>query len=292
MLLRATRYDYRRRKDWDNTFRVIGLTHQQVCTLYDVYFEIDDDGSMSISPDEFLDYFNVAGARKFTLKLFDFMDTDGGGTLDFLEFTIAVWNFCTLSNEDMPLFIFDLYDEDSSNTMDMKELAGVLRDLASGAEGGSSANGKKVGRAEAIRRAGNSDAHIEKSLQMVREHLPSASESLSREEFYVLCNEHQTSLLSPAMILQKCLREKVAGLKFWREQIALRAKNDDGSKLAKIRAMSQKIADKEKAARKSHDQFVRKGKDSDLYKEEKKKGSMRGSFDKARASLDSINSDK
>ena len=49
---------------------------------------------------------------------------------------------------------------------------------------------------------------------------------------------------------------------------------------------------KEKAARKSHDQFVRKGKDSDLYKEEKKKGSMRGSFDKARASLDSINSDK
>ena len=63
-----------------------------------------------------------------------------------------MWNFCTLSNEDMPLFIFDLYDEDSSNTMDMKELAGVLRDLASGAEGGSSANGKKVGRAEAIRR--------------------------------------------------------------------------------------------------------------------------------------------
>ena len=74
---------------------MIGLTHQQVCTLFDVYHEIDDDGSMSVSPDEFLDFFNVAGVRKFALKLFDFMDTDGGGTLDFLEFTIAVWNFCT-----------------------------------------------------------------------------------------------------------------------------------------------------------------------------------------------------
>ena len=43
--------------------------------------------------------------------------------------------------------------------------------------------------------------------------------SLTRDEFFGLANDN-SHLLQPATVLQQALRQKVVGLKFWREQVS------------------------------------------------------------------------
>ena len=53
--------------------------------------------------------------------------------------------------------------------------------------------------------------------------------SLTRDEFFGLANDN-SHLLQPATVLQQALRQKVVGLKFWREQVSghRRVTNRDG----------------------------------------------------------------
>lgn len=247
------RYDEHRRKDWDDIFRFIGLTHSEVCNLFDVYSDLDVDGSGAIDSEEFLNHFGLDQTRRFAKRLFEFMDDDKSGELDFLEFVVATWNYATLTKEDMPLFIFDLYDEDASNSLDLEEISDILRDLMSVAEEGRS-------KAELRQVKKNNEAHLKTSLDMVRDYLGAerAVTSLTRDEFFGLANDN-SHLLQPATVLQQALRQKVVGLKFWREQIDHRNKHDDGSKLGKLRDLSGKVAAKAKKAEKDKDQYVRLG---------------------------------
>ena len=57
------------------------------------------------------------------------MDEDHSGTVDFREFVIALWNYCTLGRPALTLFCFDLYDEDSSGTLEVGEMRTLLRDV-------------------------------------------------------------------------------------------------------------------------------------------------------------------
>ena len=50
---------------------------------------------------------------KFTKRVFSIMDEDGSGEIDFREFVIALWNYCTLGKAALILFAFDLYDNDN-----------------------------------------------------------------------------------------------------------------------------------------------------------------------------------
>merc|ERR1719240_208421 len=145
--------------------------------------------------------------------------------------------------------------------MELTELAGVLRDLQSDDTG-------KGSRTEARRREAHAESQIAESLEMVRTHLGAdrVVESLTREEFYELAKA-QPTLLTPATVLQKTLREKVVGLKFWRDCTAWRNKHDDGSKLAKVRGMIEKISEKERREAAAKEDYIKKGASSKMYKE-------------------------
>ena len=47
------------------------------------------------------------------------------GEIDFREFVIALWNYCTLGKAALILFAFDLYDNDNSGKIDIDEITDV-----------------------------------------------------------------------------------------------------------------------------------------------------------------------
>jgi Ca2+-binding EF-hand superfamily protein len=54
---------------------------------------------------------------------------DGSGEVDFQEFVIAIWNYCSFSQPALITFAFDLYDNDSSGNIDVSEGQRMLREV-------------------------------------------------------------------------------------------------------------------------------------------------------------------
>ena len=47
----------------------------------------------------------------FSDRVFSRMDTDGSGSINFLEFVVAYWGFCSLTKQGVCQFAFYLYSE-------------------------------------------------------------------------------------------------------------------------------------------------------------------------------------
>ena len=209
-----------KRKEWTFLFRAFGLQYQEVCDIFDVYMELDTDGTGGVDVNEFMDYFGVDGSRQFGARLFTIVDLDGSGEVDFLEFTIVLWLFCTLTADTMGDFLFDLYDADKSGEIDLDELSGMMADLMGKTELGRS-------KTETKRIVAHVQAEVEKMLDLVQQesgHVLKGNR-LDRDAFIELIDIH-FDLLSPVYEFQRALRAKACGLKFWRSKITYRKKDE------------------------------------------------------------------
>lgn len=81
-------------------FDLIGLKESDVGLLYEVFLEIDFDNSKSILLNELLSFI-LAEETSFIRKVFAAFDTDQNKVLDFHEFVISVWNYCTLNPKNL-----------------------------------------------------------------------------------------------------------------------------------------------------------------------------------------------
>lgn len=86
--------------------------------------------------------FNEAESRGSTMLMFfiyslcvltcvggRIFDEDGSGSVDFREFVMSLWNYCTLSKAALIMFAFDLYDNDNSGEIDIMEVELLLREV-------------------------------------------------------------------------------------------------------------------------------------------------------------------
>jgi Ca2+-binding EF-hand superfamily protein len=65
-------------------------------------------------------------------RVFDILDENGDGVLDFREFVISVWNYCLTAKAGLITFVFDMYDENHTGTIDHEEFENVLQDFFEG----------------------------------------------------------------------------------------------------------------------------------------------------------------
>jgi Ca2+-binding EF-hand superfamily protein len=64
-----------------------------------------------------------------TTALFDLIDIDGNGTIDFNEFVQVFTTFCIYSQRDILQFIFSLFDRDNSGALDQTEFIDMVAQL-------------------------------------------------------------------------------------------------------------------------------------------------------------------
>ena len=71
---------------------------------------------------QFFGFFKFTFVTPMAERFFTLFDEDGSGELDFGEFIVAVWQFCTNNEMAMVEFAFDVYDTDKSGEIDVDEL--------------------------------------------------------------------------------------------------------------------------------------------------------------------------
>jgi serine/threonine-protein phosphatase 2B regulatory subunit len=113
---------------WRDLFSALKLTRSDVNQLLEMFNRVDLDGSGSVDLIELLTLLDIDRTR-FTEQIFTIFDSDGSGKLDFREFVLSVWNYCTVGDASLDIFAFDLYDTDSSGVLSPSEMANMLQDI-------------------------------------------------------------------------------------------------------------------------------------------------------------------
>ena len=89
--------------------------------LYKIFVKADTDESGAIELEEF---FAFLGCERdvYGDYLFQLIDVNGDGGLDFEEFVLAVCTYCGFAHEDILKFVFYIFDPDKSGYLEYDEI--------------------------------------------------------------------------------------------------------------------------------------------------------------------------
>jgi len=189
---------------WRPLFEALNFSARDVGRLHRAFVDISGTGTTVINQDQLLDFLDV-DRNKFTKRVFSIFDEDGSGTIDFREFVISLYNYCTLGNSTLALFAFDLYDRDSSGVIDSTEVDMMLRDIY----------GKRFKKNKHAQRIGDKIA----SMRNVE---------FDKDVFREFLRKHPT-MLFPAFEIQKKIKKKCLGVGFWKRYTARRVELCNGT---------------------------------------------------------------
>lgn len=115
-------------EDWYAQFAALRMTKSEMSSLLKVYKKVDLDGSGSVDLLELFVFLEVEHTP-FTERVFKVFDSNGTGKIDFREFVLSLWNYCTLAKATLDIFTFDLYDADASGVLSHDEVITMLTDI-------------------------------------------------------------------------------------------------------------------------------------------------------------------
>eukprot|EP00603_Paraphysomonas_imperforata_P005039 CAMPEP_0114429238 /NCGR_PEP_ID=MMETSP0103-20121206/9370_1 /TAXON_ID=37642 ORGANISM="Paraphysomonas imperforata, Strain PA2" /NCGR_SAMPLE_ID=MMETSP0103 /ASSEMBLY_ACC=CAM_ASM_000201 /LENGTH=424 /DNA_ID=CAMNT_0001598543 /DNA_START=235 /DNA_END=1509 /DNA_ORIENTATION=- len=158
-----------------------------------MFCSIDVDGSKDVDIAEVLVHLHVEKTF-FNKRVFGLLDTDASGELNFEEFMVGLWNYCSVEDIHFEHFAFDLYDADHSGNIDIEEAQYMVKDIY-GAEFEHNVHAK---------RAYHKLAELEVS-------------KIDFKTFSAFTHKHQ-AMLYPAFALQMNLKKYIMGNAFWHRQ--------------------------------------------------------------------------
>jgi hypothetical protein len=81
-------------------FEALQLHYTAVGRLLHIFHSVDKDHSGTIELDELLNFLEVERSP-FRNRVFRMCDEDNSNSIDFREFVLAMWNYCTLSKHTL-----------------------------------------------------------------------------------------------------------------------------------------------------------------------------------------------
>ena len=186
---------------------ITNLMPIDIMRIVQEFRKIDVDGSGTISAREFFHHYSCRDTQ-FARRAMTIMDDQppGNMSLDLVEFCAALYNYCTYDRDTLLWFIFHLFDEDDSGTLEALEFKDLISFVYC--------------------------RPLTPTVQaLVEKHGVAPTGFISRDQFVKRCREAPL-LVAPAFELQRALHETVLGTKFWREHAEnrtgrTRADNED-----------------------------------------------------------------
>jgi Ca2+-binding EF-hand superfamily protein len=166
------------------------LKEDEVGAMFKIFNRVDKDKSGTIEVLELFMYLDIE-RTPFTKRSFAVFDSDHSGTIDFKEFVLSLWNYCTLGKATLILFAFDIYDSDKSGCIDPAEIEKMLKDIY-GSEFSSNIHAMSI--IKKIEGLGSSPIDIDKFREFSRKH---------------------QALMFPAFVMQHNLQKNIIGVNFW-----------------------------------------------------------------------------
>lgn len=182
------------------TFAALGWKRRLVERLWAVFCRINKSLSGQITRSEFTQYFESDFQQQslsYIDKCFEYFDTTGSGSIDFLEFTIGVWTICTMKVDTLANFAFDLFDIDVPHgELSFPDVERMMVELF-GEEGIKSGTGKVA-------------------MDDVTLYAEERGGRIKPSDFIIYVNTHQLILFS-IFTIQKAIQRRVMGTRYWRK---------------------------------------------------------------------------
>jgi Ca2+-binding EF-hand superfamily protein len=118
----------RQLKEHGSKFRALGLSVEQLKSLHQCFTSMDLESHGTLQLHDLLMKCDLERTA-FTERVFRALDGDKGGEIDFKEFVVALWNYATLDKNAICAFAYDLYDTDSSGSIDIAEVEQVYTNI-------------------------------------------------------------------------------------------------------------------------------------------------------------------
>eukprot|EP01029_Cantina_marsupialis_P024839 TRINITY_DN647362_c0_g1_i1.p1 TRINITY_DN647362_c0_g1~~TRINITY_DN647362_c0_g1_i1.p1 ORF type:complete len:712 (-),score=232.99 TRINITY_DN647362_c0_g1_i1:301-2436(-) len=202
----------------------LNITERQAQTLFQVFVEIDKAGTGELKFDDFAKFFKQPRSPYFD-RVLGIIDLDAGGTLDFEEFCIGVWNYCTFNNTQLNKFCFDLFDVDKRGWISMSELDSLLRMMYNTTH--ATGEQKKILQMLASQRGGGGKV-APAVIDLNAEPDDDSDDEEPEEKFtldeFVKINKKFKKLMKPAFHLQNILQSRTLG-GLWKKKMKWRIAN-------------------------------------------------------------------
>jgi Ca2+-binding EF-hand superfamily protein len=111
-------------KEHGSKFRALGLSVEQLKALHQCFTSMDLESYGTLQLHDLLMRCDLERTA-FTERVFRALDGGKGGEIEFKEFVVSLWNYATLDKNAICAFAYDLYDNDSSGSIDIAEVAQV-----------------------------------------------------------------------------------------------------------------------------------------------------------------------
>ena len=180
---------------------------------------------VAVSIDEFFEKVDLEWTS-FNLKVFGAIDYSGENKIDFGEFFVGMWNYCTLEKDALIHFTYNVMDGDGSGNVDRSEIRSLVKMVF----------GKK-----------NVDKKVDDVLKKMDK---DGSGQVSATEFMAM-HKSCPSLIQPVFHLQSQLVQKCCGKGYWARATRMRKAMAEQQDLVKMHAQLYKI---QKVKPKSEDQ--------------------------------------
>lgn len=176
-------------------FRTTKLSRQRALQLFKAFVKMDTDRSGEISLREFHRFFGIKRTT-FTERVFGLLDGDQSGNLSFHEVAIGVWNFCTFNTVLLAKFVWDVFDIDELGWLSIDEMDALVRMVFN-----------------------ENEANSYSMEQIVTASCNSGG--LAFDKFASLV-QADPDILQPATTIQRALRKKLFGEKYWEQRSQMR----------------------------------------------------------------------
>jgi Ca2+-binding EF-hand superfamily protein len=177
------------------------LSLRDVENLFQVYNAIDVDRNYLVDIEEFIKYFHLEKSN-FVIRVFSLMDEDSSGEIDFAEFALCIWNYCSFDMSSLARFAFDLFDADSDGELNNTEITAMIKEVYGDAYEGNQQLNRLL---ESY--VGNRDDR----------------DVIGWQTFLGWARKTPV-ILFPAFKMQQMLRKGVLGEKFWKKENEKRMK--------------------------------------------------------------------
>ena len=180
------------------TFAALGWKRKTAERLWVAFCRINKSLDEEITRDEFIQYFaaDFQQSHSYIDKCFQYFDTTGSGTIDFLEFAIAVWNICSMEVDALSNFAFDLFDVDLPHgELSFPDIERMMIELF-GEDGIKSGTGKVA-------------------MDDITLYAEERGGRLKSADFTIYTHRHQM-ILFPIFTIQNAIQRRVMGNRFWK----------------------------------------------------------------------------
>eukprot|EP00611_Tribonema_gayanum_P025157 TRINITY_DN5683_c0_g1_i6.p1 TRINITY_DN5683_c0_g1~~TRINITY_DN5683_c0_g1_i6.p1 ORF type:complete len:553 (-),score=200.04 TRINITY_DN5683_c0_g1_i6:1113-2576(-) len=178
------------------TLEVLSLEVDEGLQLFLRFVLVDAGNQGQVSLKDFHAHFALP-LTKFSERIFSTLDLDGSGRLDFREFLVGIWNFCTYDTRLLARYVFLIFDVDARAFITVPECDALLRMLAGSAE---------------------ADPAV---LKLLAPHGDGDGDGIGYDEFLAVAEKHR-QVMKPALDMQRSMRASTLGVDAWEKKTKAR----------------------------------------------------------------------